>query len=685
SAGYDYRSGAPVNGAADGNVTMGDGAKLQTRSGSIVVRAPGDVRVSTINANSDGDATSGNVSVTADYAGIGGGLSNRVGAIIDVLSTESPNIVATKVALQAGSGIGANVAPDAADIDLSVDVLTATTDRGSIHLDSVRSRVSIGAYDQSSGVSITNSDGIATGLDQIVVRSAGALTVDLGRDVINRDGGSIVLAAEGANSGADLTLNASVVATGGQGGVRLFAGRTVTMNGAISASTTGGGAIVASAGVDYHGGAPANGASDADFVMSGGATLQSADGDITVRATRDIRLGAINANSNNDGVIGDVIVTADYAGPTGGLSDGVGAIIDSLSGEAPNITADQVALRAAAGIGASLSTSTEDLDLAARTVSASTVRGSIRIENLSTNLASPQPTNLAIAAFDGLAGVTITGATTSGLDEISIRTPGGLTVAVGNAIANTNGGDITLAAMGTGATSDLSVAANVTTTNGKGAVRLYAGHSLNVTNIATIGAASTGAVELWAGFDYRSGSPALGHVAGDLTLADGTNVGSADGNVTLVATRNVTLSSVSANSDSNGTSGDTLVWADYTGPQPGSYDYLGSLIKLLIAGNWQLCFTGSVADGIGAIIDGTAAEQANVRGTNVTMTAGNGIGGPGDADIDVWATNSLVLRTSTGPVSVTNLNGGQTYTGNGSFTVAPPPAAVSVVRTGSNA
>src|SRR4029078_3065784 len=112
----------------------------------------GDVSISLINANDDADGVLGDVVIQADFAGVGGGLSDGVGAIIDNLGAETPNIIANQVGLAAGSGIGT----DAEDLDLSASLLAALTSTGDIHVGDTAGGLTIGAIaGVASGVQIT--------------------------------------------------------------------------------------------------------------------------------------------------------------------------------------------------------------------------------------------------------------------------------------------------------------------------------------------------------------------------------------------------------------------------------------------------------------------------------------------------------------------------------------------------
>jgi len=111
--------------------------------------------------------------------------------------------------------------------------------------------------------------------------------------------------------------------------------------------------------------------------MNDGSIIQSADGNITLRAPGNVLLSVVNADSDSGGTAGDVIVTADYNGVGGSLSDNTGAITDNTAAipETSNIIGASAVLVAATGIGAS------DIETAVTTLSADATTGDVDIHN----------------------------------------------------------------------------------------------------------------------------------------------------------------------------------------------------------------------------------------------------------------------------------------------------------------
>ena len=119
SAGTDFTGDAAANGNAAGNVDMGDGAFVNSDSGTITVRAPEGVALSIVDADADAAGAAGNVVVDADFDGPDTGLSNASGSITDSTTGDgTPNVTGNDVTLIGPSGIGGSTATS--DIDVAV-------------------------------------------------------------------------------------------------------------------------------------------------------------------------------------------------------------------------------------------------------------------------------------------------------------------------------------------------------------------------------------------------------------------------------------------------------------------------------------------------------------------------------------------------------------------------------------
>lgn len=332
-----------------GAIAMVDGFRFTaTADGGISLESSGDITLGEVIASSV-DAV---VRISAG------------GAIIDGNGTGT-NISASSAALRATTGIGSGDELETAVTNLAFSNITS----GDVRV------TNTGALILAQVDGITES---GNGGGGITVRAASPLTVNA--PISDSGGGSIVLAAEGATAADDLTINANITATGGNGSISLFAGDSVEIAAGTTVSTAGTGAVLVSAGTNYNSGTPVNGTNSGSVVMQDGATLASEDGNITLLAPGNILLGVVSANSDGDAAGGEIVVTADYDGVAGGLSNGSGAIADNTINESANlISTSAVRLTAASGIGGALDS---DIDVqAARLQATNTTSNNVHLSS----------------------------------------------------------------------------------------------------------------------------------------------------------------------------------------------------------------------------------------------------------------------------------------------------------------
>ncbi|MFM7837108.1 MAG: hypothetical protein ACKPJD_35380, partial [Planctomycetaceae bacterium] len=74
--------------------------------------------------------------------------------------------------------------------------------------------------------------------------------------VTNAVGGNIILAAQGNVAADDLTINANITASGGNGNISLYAGDSVLIATGVTISVVQSGSILVSASTDYNAGTP---------------------------------------------------------------------------------------------------------------------------------------------------------------------------------------------------------------------------------------------------------------------------------------------------------------------------------------------------------------------------------------------------------------------------------------------
>ena len=576
-----------------GVIDMTDGSDIDAGSGAIDLNADGDITLSLLTTTGD---------VTVD---------STSGSILDADAGTGNDIDAATAILNGATGVGTGANPLATTID------NLEADGGSSGVWLVNTGdLTIGGISGQEGV---------TGSGNVSVLAQSALTV--GEEVSSTGGGDITLAAEGTADSDDLVVNADVSATGGNGNINLYAGDDVDLGMAtVIVGTAGSGDILVSASTDFAGGSPVNGsvAGDGDVFMTSGSTI-AAGGDATLRGKGNVDLSL---------VIGDsVVVTADFDGVGGGLSDGDGEITDNRTGESSNVTASVgVAFRAASGIG-DASVDDGDIDIAVSSVAATTATGDISIFDSG---------DLTITTVDSLVGASIT--TGGAGDDILIRVggTGDSDLVILQDVSNAGAGDITLAAIGDSAFDDLSVEATVQSTGG-GDLLLISHDDLFPTASAAISTTGSGTIELAAGRDYVfGGAPALGDASGSIDMTSGATVTSAGGDITLGATSSVDLASVNAGS------GTVIVNAD----------------------------TNST--GAGNITESLASEAANVTASEAVFRAATGIGGSDDIDTTIStlaasnSTSGSIAIANDGELSIGTVDGlaGVTNSGGGTVSVS---------------
>ncbi len=250
------------------------------------------------------------------------------------------NIIADQVGLRATGGIGDGIAGDLNDIDTNVNLLAALTNTGDVNIDETDG-LFIGSVGGLNGVMITNSDGTATGNDDITVLAAGTLTVS--NAVINNDGGDVVLTAEVAN---DLLINADVLAVA-PGNITLT-GQNVTLDSTGTASPTvqitGTGMItstspkngpVTGTGIISVNAAATTSINANSTLRTGGGVIQITTDDLAIDPT-----GLIAANAANGGVVMIRNATAGRNIELGGTVGG--AVLNISDAELDRIAADSL-------------------------------------------------------------------------------------------------------------------------------------------------------------------------------------------------------------------------------------------------------------------------------------------------------------------------------------------------------
>ncbi|MCL4202267.1 MAG: autotransporter-associated beta strand repeat-containing protein [Pirellulaceae bacterium] len=568
SASTHFNNGALLNGfnassGTDGRIAMDDGSAIQSESGDITLRGDGDVLLSVVTS------VSGELTVTADYDGPEGGLSDGAGAILDNTLTEAVNLATGGTAtLSAGSGIGS--AGGADDIDTQISTLVATNSTsGNIFVEESNGLVVGGAgvrmLDGNGHIGIVvslgdltlNSDVSAHGSGAINMTAAGGSIAMSDGTTTSSDAGDITVSAA-----ADVAISLLASLTGN---IFVTAGAGDSLAGAIIENTnaetpnlvtSGRVTLEAETGIGSAGGA-------ADIDISAGelvATNRTA-GNIFVRETDGLTIVGTGARTlAGNGTIGirvdagDLTVSGPVAAHGSGaiglnadagsiaMADGTTAASGSgaitlnaqaditLGGVAtagvvvataatgaildggdlhPDIIAGSMALRAATGIGSSDAIETSVNSLAA----VNSTSGNIDIVNLVNGL-------LTIGIVDGLSGAV--NAAVAG--TLSVSSAGSLTVtdsAAGTTAEVSAEGAVTLTAIDAIDREDhLTVVAGAIVRSVAGRAELRAGDNLTLAN-GSIVAALSSTIVLRGDFQDEDGSGSVMQLLGTLIAASG--------------------------------------------------------------------------------------------------------------------------------------------------------------------
>ena len=402
----------------------------------------------------------------------------------------------------------------------------------------------------------------------------------------------------------------------------------------FAAVTTSGNANIDAGGnVDFSGATSIGGNLDVDADQNGGtnATITDSTGSLDVTGTTTLDAGATPGNITLDNAAndfgGDVTVTnaatldlvdANSLGidtitaTSAFLQASAGSITDGLAGEAANITATSVALRATTGIG-DLAADDNDIDIAATNLAATTATGDISITDDGV---------LNVTTVDGLTGIAIT--TGGAGDDILLRdgTAGGTELLdIQQTVSNAGAGNITIFANGTANADQLQISGNITATGGVvtlvsfGDVEFNASPTVSTTGAGTVNV-HAGATINFAGVVTTNG----GAAASDIIDGSSYTLQTAGGNVTLTAPDDIRLDIINAGA------GTAILTAD----------------------------VDSNADG--AIVDALGGEAAAIiTATSAVLRAATGIGNGNDLEMAV--SNVAFSNTTSGNVEIDNTGG----------------------------
>lgn len=472
--------------------------------------------------------------------------------------------------------------------------------------------------------------------------------------------------------------------TGGESFV-VQAGRHITFNDTVDTITTAGADIHLEADSPHSSSGAADGTGaltlgglssgggainliGADFALSG--NIQAGTGNIaiarsTTAATFELGTiaGAQLADAELDLLSSTGIITLGRAATKG--TDGAGAsastltngamTLDDLTQDAKNFT-----LISSAGIdddddtGSSLVTSGKIALIAGGAIGSAGGSQGLNVDV--DKLEASAGTGIFITDSNELTlgGVT---ASLSGVSSAgqSIKITSGNDLNVDEAVTQTSGGDILLAAKGPalGSSKHVTLGADVTASGGNGNITIAATDRVELSSGADITAAGTGDVTLLAGEDLTDSETVFnqdGRASGDVVMANASSAQSQDGDILIDARRSVALASANADSDSDNSASQVTVNAR-SGSITDANDTAG-IVNNVTAQD----FSPTAATNIGSL---TNAIEANA----VTVTP---ISTGGSVDLSLTGTQTTTLQNAsvTGDLS---LNGSGNLLVEGNF------------------
>ena len=311
--------------------------------------------------------------------------------IVSAYDVNDTSLSAQSLAIQASGSIGT----DSVDpLTTTVSTLAASAEYG-IYVSNTGD-LAIGNISELSGLSVGSGGGSQSfSGGNIDVVTTGSLTVNYA--VTDSEGGNITLSSQAplsSESPVNLTIDATITASDGNGNIALSGYDNVNQNSGGNLSASGDGQVSVTA-------------TNGPITMDPTATTSTDSGTIDYTAVTNIILGMLSG--------GLVIVTASN-----------GSITDSSGGSDVNITAVSAALSASEGVGAS----DDSLETEVSTLAASGGSGGVYVHNTG---------DMTIGTVGAVSGATASG------DDISVINVGSLWVNA--AVTNSgSGGNITLLA-----------------------------------------------------------------------------------------------------------------------------------------------------------------------------------------------------------------------------------------------
>jgi len=311
SAGEDRLLTGTVDGVNDAAIFMNATSTIASDAGNVLLRASGDVTISSINADADASGGRGNVTLIADFTGVDGTLLRGHGAVAESTPEGVTNITGDALEIQAATGIGSGD-----DLRTDVTTLLAVNDvSGDVRIFEIA-----GAGDNDLTVlGITNTMGsidVMTGDGSLQVTGAVSTTAAGQIRIVSGDAD--------VDGNGELTITADVTSETGSIALRAD-GQHLTVSNDAQISTTDGNIVLRSGATG-----------DGDIMLVDGTGVKTSTGTVSVTAFGDLSLSRVESTTGTA-----INITAD------------GAVIDSGDQGTHDLVAEQgrVTITAGQGVG----------------------------------------------------------------------------------------------------------------------------------------------------------------------------------------------------------------------------------------------------------------------------------------------------------------------------------------------
>ncbi|MCG6157852.1 beta strand repeat-containing protein [Rubinisphaera margarita] len=406
SAGEDRLLTGTVDGVNDAAIFMNATSTIASDAGDVLLRASGDVTLSSVNADADTNGVRGDVTIIADFAGVDGSLMRGLGAVSESTPEGVTNITGDALEIQAATGIGSSD-----DLRTDVATLLGVNDvSGDVRIFEI-----VGAGDNDLEVL-----GIANTAGSIdVMTGDGSLQVT--GDVSTTGAGQVRIVSGDADvdGNGDLTITADITSETGSIALRAD-GQHVTVSNDAQIATTDGNIVLRSGATG-----------DGDIILVDGSGVKTGTGTVSLTAFGDIFLSRVESTTGTA-----INITAD------------GAVLDSGDQGTHDLVAEQGRVTITSGDGVGSGNALE------------TAIGRLVVTNVDNNIEIFESTGLLVDGISQGAGdvilssgnaLTVTAAgtgltTTGGNVDLTMRGAGEQFAL--NQDLQTNGGNVAISSAG---------------------------------------------------------------------------------------------------------------------------------------------------------------------------------------------------------------------------------------------